>query len=172
MTFDSAPYGTYFLPFSYVEDGIKMSLVSGHCDLYGGFVQVDTQMSTPDGGPSIIKFEMVSGSLFNLNLVDLWIREISMVKYTNSWPSFSFSNGVTFTLSENNVAWEFSGYQNDNGSATINFDDWGIATKNLAWFTYNSRFYSGFDNVNMTAVPGRKIHPITHPPIDHLRRAG
>ncbi len=156
MTFDSAPTRTlwgirgistdpsYQPPYEYIEDGIKLSLVSNHYDMRGGpdgHVNIDTG-TAPEGA---IRFDMVDGSLFDLNSLN--------VRTFPPNPSFPGAGPLEYKLS-------FS----DGSHLTIDPGNTGVDAllllnvTNLSYFTYSIRQTAPFDqqhntwldNINMT----------------------
>ena len=147
MTFDSAPTQllvgwapgdqTY-----YIEDGIKMSLLSNHYDISGGgsgCVNIDTY----GGNYSSIKFEMVDGSLFTLNSLYIKTSPLDLtipgghLEYNITFSSgdtlsinpgidtfTKLSLGITnisfFTCSVSSNYWELGGLQSNFTLDTIN----------------------------------------------------
>jgi len=147
MTFNSATEGLLFSPPStYIEDGIKMTAVTGHYDI--GYPNTNgdggTRYVNIDGiSTSTIKFEMADGSKFSLDSV--WIKDYEEVFGANdyNWGFFNFSNGTNFRL--------VSG-----GSTSFSGSD----SENLDWVTFSigsvdgwNKNFAGLDTFTVTPVP-------------------
>jgi hypothetical protein len=141
MTFDSAP-SCNLCQGTYIEDGIKMSLVRNHFDLYDGIAQVDTY----SGSVGSIKFEMADGSPFNLNSIYLKTDKLKIGDYNTTTLEYmlSFPNKASLSVEPGTDSiFMFYGYTN------LSYFTVSVAVNSESISQYNFRF----DNLNISQVP-------------------
>ena len=135
MNFETASQGSFFTaPFD--EDGIRLSLIAGHYDVWSciSFIcppdnGIVAGLDAVHTGPSTVRIALISGSLFNLDGIQIVAADSSsfMVASNGSFVSFGVPGGT------------LAGFQG------IQFFDISSRADIAGGFL--------FDNVAVTAVP-------------------